>query len=150
MNREDAPPTDEERREAELLARALDQPARPARDVDAVEDALGAAWMVRASRTLELAEPGGRAVLERVWRKWRFRRRAAGIVAIAAAAAVALFMVRSRSTTHLPAPGVDLLRAQLAAARPGSDAAFARFEEEHAKYRGQLYAALRRAYGRRP
>ena len=149
MNPEDAPPSDEERVEAELLARALEEPARPGRDVGAVDDALGTAWMVRASRNLERTELQRRAVLERVWprRSWRFP---GGVVAaVAATAAVAFFfMVRPRA--HLPAPGVDLLRAQLAAARPGSDAAFARFEEERAKYRGRVYAALRRAYGRQP
>lgn len=149
MNPEDAPPTEEERREAGLLARALEEPALPGADVAAVEDALGTAWMVRASRDLGLTELRRRAMLERVWpeRRWRFAGRA--VAAIAAAAAVAFF-VMARSRAHVPAPGVDLLRAQLAAARPGSDAAFARFEEEDAKYRAQVYAALRRAYGRRP
>lgn len=149
MNQEDVPPSDEERREAELLARALEGPALPGRDVAAVDDALGAAWMVRASQNLGQTELRRRAVLERVWPKpsWRFPGRV--IAAIAAAAAIAFFfLVRTRA--HLPAPGVDLLRAQLAAARPGSDAAFARFEQENAKYRGEVYAALRRAYGRQP
>jgi hypothetical protein len=148
MNPEDAPPTDEERREAGLLARALEQPARAGSDVAAVDDALGAAWLVRASQKLEQTELQRRRVLERVWpsRSWRFP--GGAIAAIAAAAAFAFFLLRPRA--HVPAPGVDLLRAQLAAARPGSDAAFARFEQEHAKYRGEVYAALRRAYGRWP
>jgi hypothetical protein len=148
MKPEDAPPTDEERGQAELLARALEQ--RPGGDVAAVDDALAAAWMVRAAQNDELTELRRRAVLERVWPKHsrRLGGAAAGIVAVAAAAAVAFFVIRARP--HLPAPGVDLLRAQLAAAQPGSDAAFARFELEHAKYRGEVYAALRRAYGPRP
>ncbi len=148
MKPEDEPPTQEERGEAELLARALEQ--RPGGDVAAVDDALAAAWMVRASRNDELTELRRRAVLERVWPKhsWRLRGAVAGFVAVAAAAVIALLM--TRTGPHLPAPGVDLLRAQLAAARPGSDDAFARFEQEHAKYRGELYAALRRAYGSRP
>jgi hypothetical protein len=148
MKPEDEPLTDEERRDARLLARALEQ--RPGRDLASVDDALAAAWMVRASRSHELTGLRRRAVLERVWptHSRRFRGAVAGLVAVAAAAVVALFVTRTRP--HLPAPGVDLLRAQLAAARPGSDAAFARFEQEHAKYRGELYAALRRAYGSRP
>src|SRR5512140_3461136 len=119
MNPEDAPPTDEERREAELLARALEKPALPGSDVAAVDDALGAAWMVRASQNLVQPELRRRAVLERIWpkRSWRFPGRV--IAAIAAAAAVAFFLV-PRTGAHLPAPSVDLLRAQLAAARPGS------------------------------
>jgi hypothetical protein len=149
MNPEDEPPTEEERREAELLARALEEPAWPGRDVAAVDDALGAAWLIHASRDLGQPELRRRAALERLWpkRSWRLPGRA--LAAIAAAAAIAFFFM-GRTRAHLPAPGADLLRAQLAAARPGSDAAFARFEQEHAKYRGQVFAALRRAYGRRP
>lgn len=149
MNPEDVPPSDEERRDAELLARALEEPDSPGRDVAAVDDALGAAWMVRASRKLDPAELRRRAVLERIRPKRSLRFPGPVVAAIAAAAAVALFFV-ARPRTHLPAPGVDLLRAQLAAARPGSAAAFARFEEEQSKYRGEVYAALRRAYGEKP
>jgi anti-sigma-K factor RskA len=149
MNREDEQLTDEERREAELLARALGESARPGRDVAAVDDALGAAWLIHASRDVGQAELRRRAALERLWpkRSWRLPGRA---LAAAAAVAVFFFFFMARSRAHLPAPGADFLRAQLAAARPGSDAALARFEHEHAKYRGQVFAALRRAYGRRP
>src|SRR5262249_61172986 len=66
---EESPPTEAELREAELLARALDDPARAAGDPSPVDDALGVAWMLRGSRRAELSELRARAVLRRVWPK---------------------------------------------------------------------------------
>jgi hypothetical protein len=149
MTFEETPPTEAELREAELLARALEGPA-PGTDPAAVEDALGAAWMLRASRHAELSELRARAALERAWpkRRWPVRARAAAALA-AVAAAIAIFALRPRGPAELPAAPVPLLRAQLAAARPGAGAALAPLEKEMAAYRRQLYAALGRAYGGR-
>jgi hypothetical protein len=149
MNPEDAPPTDEERREAELLARALEDRAP---DVSGVEDAVGAARMIRASQHLELTELRARVVLEGAWRT-RSQRAAvpiAGFAAAAAAAVIAFVASTPHRPTHLPPPDVELVRAQLAAARAGADPALAQLEQARANYRGELYAALRRAYGGRP
>jgi hypothetical protein len=151
MTSEERPPTEAELREAELLARALEEAARPERDVDPVEDALGAAWLLRASRASELSELRARAVLERAWpaRRWRIRARAAAAVVGAAAAAAAIVAVLPRGPAKLPPPPVPLLRAQLAAARPGAPPALARVDTEMIVYREQVYLALGRAYGRR-
>ncbi|HEY2031450.1 MAG TPA: hypothetical protein VGH20_19800 [Myxococcales bacterium] len=141
MNPEDQPPTDEERREAELLARALD--GKPAR---AVDDALAAVSLLKASRQGELSELRARAVLSRVWpvRRWR----GAWIGAAAAAAvALAFVAVRPQGPASLPPPGLALVRAQLAAARPASAGALGDLEQQRAVYRRELYGALRRAYG---
>ncbi|MFL5437630.1 MAG: hypothetical protein ACJ79W_00580 [Myxococcales bacterium] len=159
MIREDAPPTEEELREAELVARALEEPPSPVRDVASVADALSAASLLRGSRQMELTGPRARAVEELAWltrsriigRKWKLGTLLARSVAVAAAAAaVAFFALRPHRTAVLPAPGVRLLRAQFAAARPGSGPALARLEEERTAYRTELYASLRRTYGRGP
>jgi hypothetical protein len=148
---EEKPPTGAELREAELLARALEDPPRPGTDVSPVEEALGAAWMLRASRRGDLGELRARAVLDRAWpeRSWPIPRRVAVAALAAAAAAVALVALRPHRPAELPRAPVPLLRAQLAAARPGPPAALAQLETEMAAYREQLYGALGRAYGRR-
>ena len=146
MTFEESPPTEAQLREAELLARALEDPARAAGDPTAVDDALGAAWMLRASRRAELSELRARAVLDRAWPKRAWPVRAAAALA-AVAAAVAILAVRPRGPAELPPAPVPLLQAQIAAARPGAPAALASLEAESAAYRSQLYRALRRAYG---
>jgi hypothetical protein len=65
----------------------------------------------------------------------------------AVAAAFMWFVLRPRGPAQLPAPGVQLLRAQLAAARPAPPAALAQLDAEMAAYRQQVYASLGRAYG---
>jgi len=142
MTFEESPPTEAELREAELLARALEDPARAAGDPTAVDDALGAAWMLRASRRAELSELRARAVLDRAWPV-----RAAAAALAAAAAAIAILAVRPPGPAELPPAPVPLLQAQLAAARPGAPAALVSLEAESAAYRSQLYRALRRTYG---
>src|SRR5205823_477446 len=119
MTFEESPPTEAELREAELLARALEDPARAAGDPTAVDDALGAAWMLRASRRAELSELRARAVLDRAWPKRVWPVRAAAAALAAAAAAIAILAVRPPGPAELPPAPVPLLQAQLAAARPG-------------------------------
>ena len=134
---------DSELRDAELLAEALEQ-REPGRDLAPVDDALGAAMLVRASRGEGLSALRARAVLERVWpkRTW-VRPLVAALAAIAAASA--WFFLQPVRPAKLPAPGVELLRAQLSAARPG--ASTARLDAEMAGYRRQVYSSLERAYG---
>ena len=147
MTFEESPPTEAELREAELLARTLEDPARAAGDPTAVDDALGAAWMLRASRRAELSELRARAVLDRAWPKRVWPVRAAAAALAAAAAAIAILAVRPPGPAELPPAPVPLLQAQLAAARPGAPAALVSLEAESAAYRSQLYRALRRTYG---
>ena len=150
MTTDDKPPTEAELREAELLASALEDPAPFGRDVTAVDDALGAAWMIRASRRGDLDDLRASAVQERAWpkRPWRTRGRAGAAAVAAAAATIAIFAARSHGPAQLPAPGARLLLAQIAAAKPGSGAAIARLEADRTAYREQVFGALRRAYGR--
>jgi len=147
MTFEESPPTEAELRDAELLARALESPARASGDPTPVDDALGAAWMLRASRRAELSELRARAVLDRAWPKRAWPVRAAAAALVAAAAALAILVLRPRGPAELPPPPVPLLQAQIAAARPGTPAALATLETETAAYRSQLYRAFRHAYG---
>jgi len=147
MTFEENPPTEAELLQAELLARALEDPARAANDPTPVEDALGAAWMLRASRRAGLSELRARAVLDRAWPKRTWPVRAAAVALAAGAAAVAILAVRPRGPAELPPPPVPLLQAQIAAARPAAPAALAALEAESGAYRAQLYRALGRAYG---
>jgi hypothetical protein len=149
MTFEESPPTEAELRDAELLARALETSARAAGDPAPVDDALGAAWMLRASRRAELSELRARAVLDRAWPKRAWPLRAAAGALVAAAAALAILVLRPRGPAELPRPPVPLLQAQIAAARPGAPAALAALEAESTAYRSQLYRALGRAYGGR-
>lgn len=148
MTDPDEPATESERREAELLAQALED--RPAGDGElaSVEDALGAAWMVKASRSGGLADLRARAVLERAWPNRSWMRRRAVVAALGAAAAgVAILLAQPRPPAVLPAPPPRLLRAQLEAARRGAPATIVPLEQELAAYRRDVYAALGRAYG---
>lgn len=151
MTGEDKPPTEAEVREAELLAQALEDRPGPGPDLASADDALGAAWMVKASRNPGLSELRARAVLERAWpkRSWTARSRAAAAALAVAAAAVAILVVQPRGPARLPPAPVPLLRAQLQATQRGAPAAAVPLEAELAAYRGQLYGALGRAYGTR-
>jgi hypothetical protein len=149
MTGEERQPTEVELHEAELLSRALEDPVEAGRDLTPVDDALGAAMLLRAARLGGLGELRTRAVLERAWPKRArpvWTRAIAGALAAAAAAFIWLAS-RPQGPAHLPAPGVQLLRAQLAAARPAPPTAPAQLDAEMAAYRQQLYASLRRAYG---
>jgi len=147
MTFEESPPTEAELREAELLARALEHPRRLGFDPAPLDDALGAAWMLRASRKADLSELRARAVLDRVWPKRAWLVPAAAAAMAAAAAAILILAARPRGPAQLPPAPVPLLQAQIAAARPGVPAALASLEAESAAYRAQLYRALGRAYG---
>jgi hypothetical protein len=151
MTSEERPPTEAELREAELLARALEDAARPGDEVGPVEDALGAAWLLRASHRAELTELRARAVLERAWprRRRRWLDPTPGRMAAlgAAAAVAAILSALPRGPANLPPPPIPLLRAQLAAARPGTPE-LGRLEAEMSAYREQVYVALGRTYGK--
>ena len=150
MTSEERPPTEAELRDAELLARALEDGARPGGEVGPVDDALGAAWLVRASRGAELSELRARAALERAWprrRRWLDPTPGRMAALVAAAAVAAILSALPRGPAKLPPPPVTLLRAQLAVARPGAPE-LARLETEMDAYREQVYAALGRAYGK--
>jgi hypothetical protein len=144
---EHEPPTEAELREAELLADALDRPQRPGRDVAEVQDALATAWLVRASRAVGLSELRARFVWNRAWRAGRNVPIAARLLAAVAAAVTLFVAVRPHGPARLPAPSPELLRAQLAAARPQADVALDRLQIETRAYREQLFSALRRTYG---
>ncbi len=171
MTAEEKPPTAAELLEAELLARALEGPDQPGRDLTPAEDALGAAYLLRASRTAGLDDLRARAVRDRVGdmmsggaairvpremvsggaairlpRNWT---RAAITAVLAIAAAAAAIALWPRGSAQLPAPEVKLLRAQLAAARPGASTALEPLSAEMNRYRAQVYASLGRAYGGR-
>ena len=152
MTDDERPPTLAELREAELLARALEEPSQPGRELTSVDDALGAAYLLRASKQAELGELRARAVRQRIWRKgtWPLwaRAAAAGLAGIAAAAMI--LAVVPHGPARLPPPGVRLLQAQLAVARPRSSAELAQLEVETAAYRERFYGALALAYGSRP
>jgi hypothetical protein len=149
MTGKERQPTEVELREAELLARTLEEPVEPGRDLTPVDDALGAAMLLRAARLGGLGELRARAVLERAWpkRAWPVWTRGTAAALAAVAAAFMWFALRPRGPAQLPAPGVQLLRAQLAAARAAPPASPAQLDTEMAAYRRQLYASLRRAYG---
>jgi len=151
MTDEERPPTPAELREAELLARALEEPSQPGRELTSVDDALGAAYLLRASKRAELDELRARAVRQRIWPKgtWPLWARAAAAALAGIAAAAVILAVRPRGPARLPPPGARLLQAQLAAARPGASAELAQLEVETAAYRERFYGALERAYGSR-
>jgi len=151
MTAEEKPPTEAELREADLLARALERPDEPGRDLAQVEDALGAAYLLRASNRIGLTELRARAVLERIRsaQSPRVRTRAAIAGLVATAAALAAIALLPRGSADLPVPDVKLLRSQLAAARPGAPAALDPLAAERTRYRAQVYRALGRAYGDR-
>jgi hypothetical protein len=147
MTEEEKPPTEAELREAELLGRALEQRADPGSDLRPVEDALGTAWLVRASKDAGMAPLPARGALERRsgGRTWRTRARAAAAAAAVVATVAAFLASHGRGPSAVPAPPVRLLRAELAAARPGAQVAG--LDAERAAYRRQVFEALGHAYG---
>ena len=109
-------PTDEERREAEALARALDGQEGEAPPADALE----AAALLRATRHAALSDVRARAVRERIFphpRRLKWLAPAAAVVAVAATLVILVGARRSRPTP-IPAPSAALLSAQAEAARP--------------------------------
>ncbi len=144
MHPEDDEPSEEERLEAEALARALDRGA--ARD-PVPEDALGAAALLRfAHGAAELDPERSQAILEAALPKQRKPpvSRRIGIWAslgLAAAAVGTFLLARTTEPTLLPPPPSELLSAQLSAARPGVES-LAALEAEMRPYRGRVYAAL--------
>ncbi len=166
---ESVEPSEEELAEAEALARALDRgtgtPSLP-------DDALATAALLRYSQDGgEL--PGARKsqILDDVFaqaKPARVETRASGVAWLswlkwlvpvaglgAVAAAVLVFVVLPQAApgptemaaTALPAPRIELLRAQARAAMPGADAD-AELSAAMRSYRGELYAALEERYGR--
>jgi hypothetical protein len=147
---EEKPPTEAELREAESLARALEDRIERRDAVPAIEDALATAHLLRASSRPGLDEVRARAVLKRVWATSPQYAVRTTFAALAAAAAVALvFAIRPGRAATLPPPPPDLLRAHLGAARPGSSAAVAQLDSQMSSYREQVFGALQRAYGGR-
>jgi hypothetical protein len=145
---EELPPTEAELREAEELARALEQeqPGPPG-------EALQGALLLLASRRGQLGELRGRAVLERAWQgsdraRPRRARLSVALAGLAACVAAIFVVTRAQGPAMLPSAPPSLLRAQLAAARPGAAAAeLIALESEMAAHRARLHAAVARAYG---
>jgi len=144
---EEKPPSEAELAEAESLARALEGRREPGSD--AIEEALAAAYLLQASAR-PLNDLRAQAILNRAWRVPR-RGLARAVVAGLAAAAAALLVIalRPRQPATLPAPRPELLRAQLAAARPDGAEAMGQLDSEMSAYREQVFGALERAYGSR-
>lgn len=162
MNEDDPTLDEQELREAEALARALD---RGSADDELPDDALSAAALIRYSAGGGvLSAEREDAVLEEVlaaadrvrgrqaaprapvplWR-WLF-----GAAGLAASVALVLLIVTGpgeASPTALPAPDARLIEAQLA--RLEDPAADERFDEAMRGYRGDVYAALEARYGSR-
>lgn len=152
---EDEEITDEERREAEALAHALERGS--ARE-DLPEDALQTAALLRYGRDGGALPPDrAEAVLsdvleaaDRIAARTPERRRPPRwgwvLGAVGLAAALMLFVwLRPRgptTATALPTPDPAVLEARLA----GDDA---RFDDAMGDYRGAVYAALEERYGAR-
>ncbi len=151
MSRDDeAPPTPEEAARAAALARALEGEALSGEERAALDDgALGAAGLARFARDAAPSEEGLARVRAGLARPTIVRRRwlPFGLLgALGAAAAVAVFVLSSTRATALPAPGRELLEAQLDAARGGDQA---RYEARLARWRERVHAALDARYGAR-
>lgn len=146
----DKEPTEQEKREAEALARALEGDGSP----DGIPtDALQAAGLLRASREDAGLDPARQQkILDKIlpekkrsipWLRW--------LVPVAGVAGV-LFLVMMMpiyskapqlSAMVFPAPTRDLLMVQARAAR-GKD--LKELEKEMRKYRGEMYASLAGKY----
>jgi len=146
---EEKPPSEAELAEAESLARALEGRRESRSGGSAIEDLLAAAYLLQASAR-QLNDLRAQAILNRAWRVPR-RGLARAVVAGLAAAAAALLVIalRPRQPATLPAPRPELLRAQLAAARPDGAEAMGQLDSEMSAYREQVFGALERAYGSR-
>src|SRR5262249_33106498 len=126
----------------------LERLDEPGRDLSPVEDALGAAFLLRASSAAGLDDLRRVAVRERIWPR-RSRARTVIATVLATAAAAAILALWPRGSAELPGPNVKLLRAQLAAAQPGAPATLDPLSAEMNGYRAQVYASFGRAYGAR-
>ena len=154
MSEVDPPPTEAELREAEELRRALEGEAPPAvrQGADLLasarsKDPLAAAELIRAAHGPPLDELRRRAVWRRAFpgnRKWTPR--IFGAALGAAVAASVLLMLRPQGRADLPAARLELVRAQLEAARRGQ-ASLGRLDRELSAHRARLYGALGSAYG---
>jgi hypothetical protein len=157
---EEGLPSEEERREAALLARALEGPGgalEADEDPAEVEGPLGAARLLQAARKGGLDDLRERAVLlalqpqapqspaaqRRSPRAWRL---AAALGAACAAVALLFWAGRPQPRAALPLPSAQLLQAQLQAARPG--APLAPLEAALDDHRQRLLGALQAGYGR--
>ncbi len=152
MTHEEDDPTEEELRDAEALARALDRGHAPAPP----EDALGAAALLRYARSgAALAEARHDAILSQALqnarRKERPVRRLFLLSALGLSLAATFALVVSQTTRSepslLPAPPSSLLSAQAEAARPGTES-LATLGAEMKPYRSGVYEKLAEKYGR--
>jgi hypothetical protein len=161
MTRDDDEPTEEERREAEALARALEG-RRDGSSAAAPDDALETAGLLGYARTGDALDSGrSAAILDKVVGGARptrlrpsMRARAFAMLGLAAVASATLLLVaRSRdlsprsAATLLPVPPRDLLDAQVAAAgTPGQS--LSALSARTAAYRDTVYATLKERYRR--
>ena len=141
-------PTPEELAEAEALARALD--GAPSRDLAELQTASLIRESMRPPASLDGIE-------EKVWSEHigAHRRRLRWGVGLSALAAGVLLLVGTSFVSResapapgplaMPSPDVALLRAQLAAARPGAPQEAA--EQAWEGYRARSYDALLSRYG---
>jgi hypothetical protein len=152
MMHDEDDPSEEELREAEALARALDRGHAPTPP----DDALGAAALLRyARRGATLPEARHDAILSEAIQGARRRerpiRRFFLLSALGLSLAAAFALVVSRTTRSepslLPAPPTTLLSAQAEAARPGAGN-LATLGAEMKPYRDSVYAKLEERYGK--
>ena len=159
MTMDDDEPTEEERREADALARALARGHAPDGAKAVPEDALGAAAFLRHAKDGGVL-PGDKAeaILADVLARARppeprraLRFRIFGALGLAAAAAAAAFLVARApgpdGATVLPSPPRALLEAQIDAAG-GRVATLDALATETRGYRASVYGALHDRYGR--
>ncbi|HVU03103.1 MAG TPA: hypothetical protein VHE30_15185 [Polyangiaceae bacterium] len=152
MTTPDDEPTEEELREAEALARALERGHAPP---GTPEDALGAAAFLRFTKDGgSLSAEDSERILEDALRNarlpvrtpWRFR--LFGVLGLAgAAAAVLLIVARQAPSGELPVPPRALLEAQVDVAS-GKVASLDALGAETAAYRRAVFASLEGRYGR--
>jgi hypothetical protein len=151
---------EDERREAEALAHALERgAAKDALPQDALQTAAlirysadgGALTKEREDAVLaDVLAAADRAVRSREPRKIAWWQWALGLTGVALAAVLVMVIVRPEEAgapTALPAPSPSLLEAQLAQTEGSEDGA--RFDDEMGRYRGAVYAALEARYGAR-
>jgi hypothetical protein len=156
MIHDEEAPTEEELREAEALATALERGRGTA---ETPGDALGAAALLRYNKdggaleqgqgqailedALSLARPRGREVRSRHW--------LLGLLGLAAAGAASLAILQRAQAPGalavLPKPSRTLLQAQIEAAGGGA-ASLGPLSAETANFRVAMYTALRERYGR--
>jgi len=149
-------PTDKELRQAESLARSLDTGHK---DEQAPAEALEAAALLKASRADSvLDETRSEAVLERILdrEKERLRKSASrpwlrwlvpvgSLTAAALVAVVVTTSIESSAPPGLPAPHMQLLKDQAAAAAGDSDA-LASLRLQMRQYRHEMLTRLKKRY----